>query len=55
MCSMIFFEICAPRDENWQDCKAVEEKLKVAKNCIKDKKSKGVFCKILDTCTEAAC
>lgn len=52
---LIFFQICAPHDENWQDWKVVKEKLKVARDCIKDEKSKGVFCKILDTCTEAAC
>lgn len=55
MCSMIFFQICAPHDENWHDWKAVEEKRKVARNYIKDEKSKGIFCKILDTCIEVAC
>lgn len=43
MCSMIFFQICAPHDENWHDWKAVEEKLKVARDYIKDEKSKGIF------------
>lgn len=43
MCLMFFFQICAPHDENWHDWKAVEEKLKVARNCIKDEKSKGFF------------
>lgn len=52
---MIFFQICAPHDENWHDWKAVEEKRKVARNYIKDEKSKGIFCKILDTCIEVAC
>lgn len=40
--------------DNWYDWEAVEKQLKVARGHIKDRKGKGIICKRLSTCLEAA-
>jgi len=39
---------------NWRDWEGVEEQLNVGRGHTKDRKGKGIICKMLGTCLEAA-
>lgn len=41
--------------ENWDNWNKIEEQLNLTRGNVKDGKEKGVICKMLGTCFEAAC
>lgn len=40
---------------NWHDWEAVEKRLEASRGHIKAGKTRGIICKMLGTCLEAAC
>lgn len=41
--------------ENWDNWNKIEEQLNLTRGKLKDGKEKGIICKMLGTCLEAAC